>query len=94
MMPRFDSAANKEVKYGTQHLTKPAAATMTYDELSEWLDRKITSTGQMLLAARRRGNRDMITGCRTELSALNALKDTLQAWFKMCGGEVKDNEEH
>lgn len=93
-MPRFDSAANKDVKYGTNHLTKLTAAAMTYDELSELLDRKISSTRQMLLAARRRGNRDMITGCRTELSALIALKHTLQKWFKMCGGEVKDNEEH
>lgn len=93
-MPRFDSAANKQVKYGTEHLTKLTAATMTYDELSEFLDRKITSTRQMLGAAQRRGNRDMITGCRTELSALLALKHTLYKWFKMCGGEVKDNEEH
>ena len=93
-MPRFDSTANKEVKYGTCHLTKRTAAAMTYDELSELLDRKISSTKQMLNIARRNSNRDMITGCRTELSALIALKHTLQKWFKMCVGEVKDNEEH
>lgn len=93
-MPRFDSTANKQVKYGTKHLTKLTAASMTYDELSEWLDRKISSTRSMLIAAQRRGNRDMIIGCRTELSALIALQHTLQKWFKMCGGEVKDNEEH
>lgn len=93
-MPRFDSAANKQVKYGTEHLTKVMAAAMTYDELSEWLDRKISSTRHMLIAAQRRGNRDMITGCRIELSALVELKHTLYKWFEMCGGEVKDNEEH
>ena len=93
-MPRFDCAANKEVKYGTAHLTKLTSAAMTYDELSEWLDRKISSTRSMLITAQRRGNRDMITGCRTELSALIALKHTLQKWFKMCRGEVNDNEEH
>lgn len=93
-MPRFDSADNRQVKYGTEHLTKAMAATMTYDELSELLDRKIASTRSMLIAARRRSNRDMVTGCRTELSALIALKHTLQKWFEMCGGEVKDNEEH
>lgn len=85
-MPRFDSAANKQVKYGTGHLTKLAAATMTYDWLSEFLDRKITFTRQMLKAAQRRGNRDMITGCRTELSALIALKHTLYKWFKSVEG--------
>lgn len=93
-MPRFDSAANTQVKYGTRHLTKPIAAYMTYDELSELLDRKITSTHEMLAIAHRNANRDMITGCRTELSALMALKHTLHKWFEMCGGEVKDNEEH
>lgn len=93
-MPRFDSAANKQVKYGTAHLTKFTAATMTYDWLSEFLDCKITSTRQMLKDARRRGNSDMVTGCRTELSALMALKHTLYKWFETCGGEVKDNEEH
>ena len=93
-MPRFDSTANKEVKYGTCHLTKRTAAAMTYDELSELLDRKISSTKQMLNIARRNSNRDMITGCRTELSALIALKHTLQKWFKMCRGEVKDNAEY
>ena len=93
-MPRFDSTDNKQVKYGTAHLTKFTAAAMTYDELSELLDRKISSTHEMLAIARRNANRDMITGCRTELSALIALKHTLQKWFKMCRGEVKDNEEH
>lgn len=93
-MPRFDSTANKQVKYGAAHLTKATAAAMTYDELSELLDSKISSTKQMLNIAKRNANRDMITGCRTELSALIALKHTLQKWFKMCGGEVKDNEEH
>ncbi len=93
-MPRFDSTANKQVKYGTNHLNKLTAATMTYDELSELLDRKISSTRHMLTIAKRNANRDMITGCRTELSALMALKNTLDKWFKMCGGEVKDNEEH
>lgn len=93
-MPRFDSTANKQVKYGTEHLTKRAAAAMTYDELSELLDRKSTSTKEMLKAAQRRGNRDMITGCRTELSALTALKAMLDKWFMTHGGEVKDNEEH
>lgn len=85
-MPRFDSTANEQVKYGTAHLTKATAAAMTYDELSELLDSKISSTKQMLNIARRNSNRDMITGCRTELSALIALKHTLQKWFKMCGG--------
>lgn len=93
-MPRFDSATNKQVKYGSYHLSKLIAATMTYDELSEWLDSKISSTRHMLIIAQRKANRDMITGCRTELSALIALKHTLQKWFKMCRGEVKDNEEH
>lgn len=93
-MPQFDSTANRQVKYGTEHLTKVTAATMTYDELYELLDRKIKSTRSMLIAAQHRGNRDMVTGCRTELSALIALQHTLQKWFKMCGGEVKDNEEH
>lgn len=93
-MPRFDSKANKEVKYGTSHLTKRIAAAMTYDELSELLARKVSSTSQMLSMARRNANRDMITGCRTELSALIALEHTLQKWFEMCGGEVKDNEEY
>lgn len=93
-MPRFDGAANTQVKYGTQHLTKSTAVHMTYDELSELLDRKISSTHEMLAIARRNANRDMITGCRTELSALIALKHTLQKWFKMCGVEVNDNEEH
>ena len=93
-MPRFDCAANKQVKYGTQHLTKSTAVYMTYDELSELLDRKMSSTHEMLAIARRNANRDMIIGCRTELSALIAIKHTLQKWFKMCGGEVKDNEEH
>lgn len=93
-MLRFDPTANKNVKYGTAHLTKARAADMTYDELSELLDRKISSTNEMLAIARRNANRDMITGCRTELSALIALKHTLQKWFKMCRGEVKDNEEH
>ena len=93
-MPRFDSKANTQVKYGTQHLTKSTAVYMTYDELSELLDRKISSTHEMLAIARRNANRDMITGCRTELSALMALKHTLQKWFETCGGEVKDNEEH
>lgn len=93
-MPRFDSTPNKRVKYGTQHLTKLTAANMTYGELSEWLDRKISSTRHMLIIAQRNANRDMITGCRTELSALIALKHTLHKWFKMCGREVKDNEEH
>lgn len=93
-MPRFDSKSNRQVKYGTQHLTKRTAAAMTYDELSELLDRKISSTKQTLNIARRNANRDMITGCRTELSALMALENTLHKWFKMCGGEVKDNEEY
>lgn len=93
-MPRFDSKANKQVKYGTEHLTKRTAATMTYDELSELLDSKISSTEQTLNIARRNANRDMITGCRTELSALMALENALHKWFKMCGGEVKDNEEY
>lgn len=93
-MPQFDSTANKQVKYGTAHLTKATAAAMTYDELSELLDRKISSTKQTLIIAQRNANRDMITGCRTELSALIALKHTLQKWFVMRGGEVQDNEEH
>lgn len=93
-MPRSDSKAGKEVKYGTCHLAKRTAAALTYDELSELLDRKISVTKQTLDIARRNSNRDMITGCRTELSALIALKHTLQKWFKMCRGEVKDNEEH
>lgn len=93
-MPRFDAKASKQVKYGTAHLTKATAASMTYDELSELLDRKISSTHEMLAIAQRNANRDMITGCRTELSALIALKHTLQKWFKMCRGEVNDNEEH
>lgn len=93
-MPRFDSASNRQVKYGTAHLTKDTAANMTYGELSELLDRKISSTHEMLAIAQRNANRDMITGCRTELSALIALKHTLQKWFKMCGLEVNDNEEH
>lgn len=92
-MARFDSAANKQVKYGTQHLTKSIAVYMTYDELSELLDRKISSMHEMLAIARRNANRDMITGCRTELSALMALRHTLHKWFEMCGGG-KDNEEH
>lgn len=93
-MPRFDSASNKQVKYGAHHLTKSIAVYMTYDELSELLDRKISSMHEMLAIARRNANRDMITGCRTELSALMALKYTLRNWLKTCGGEVKDNEEH
>lgn len=93
-MPLFDAKANRQVKYGTAHLTRATAASMTYDELSELLDRKISSTHEMLAIAHRNANRDMITGCRTELSALIALKHTLQKWFKVCGGEVKDNEEH
>lgn len=93
-MPRFDSATNKQVKYGTQHLTKSIAVYMTYDELSELLDSKISSMHEMLAIAQRNANRDMITGCRTELSALIALKHTLHKWFEMCGGEVKGNEEH
>ena len=93
-MPRFDAEVNKQVKYGTVHLTKATAADMTYDELSELLDRKISLTLDTLTVARRNANRDMITGCRTELSALIALKHTLQKWFKMCGGEVNDNEGH
>ena len=93
-MPRFDAEANEQVKYGTVHLTKATAATMTYDELSELLDRKISSTHEMLAIAQRNANCDMITGCRTELSALIALKHTLQKWFKMYGVEVNDNEEH
>lgn len=93
-MPRFDSTADKQVKYGTEHLNKRTAAAMTYDELSELLDRKISSVRHMAIIARRNANRDMITGCRTELSALIALKQTLHKWFEMCGGEVKDNEEH
>lgn len=93
-MPRFDSKTNIQVKYGTGHLTKSTAAIMTYDELSDLLDRKISSTRHTLIIAQRNANRDMITGCRTELSALIALKHTLHKWFKMCGGEVKDNEEH
>ena len=93
-MPRFDPTANKQVKYGTYHLSKRIAVNMTYDELFELLNRKISSTRHMLTIARRNANRDMITGCRIELSALIALKHTLQKWFKMCGGEVKDNEEH
>lgn len=93
-MSRFDSTANKQVKYGTQHLTKRIAVYMTYDELSELLDKKISSTREMLIIARRNANRDMITGCRIELSALMALKHTLHKWFETCGGEVKDNEEH
>ena len=93
-MPRFDAKANNQVKYGTAHLTKATAANMTYGELSELLDRKISSTHEMLDIAHRNANRDMITGCRTELSALIALKHTLQKWFKMCGVEVNDNEEH
>lgn len=93
-MPRFDSTANKQVKYGTAHLTDATAAAMTYDELSELLDRKISSTKQTLIIAQRNANRDMITGCRTELSALIALKHTLQKWSVTRGGEVQDNEEH
>lgn len=93
-MPRFDSAVNRQVKYGTYHLTNRIAAYMTYDELSEILDKKISSTREMLTIAQRNANRDMITGCRTELSALMALKHTLHKWFEMRGGEVKDNEEH
>lgn len=93
-MSRFDSTANKQVKYGTAHLTKATAAAMTYDELSELLDRKISLMRDTLIVARRNANRDMITGCRTELSALLALKDALQKWLKACRGEVKDNEEH
>lgn len=93
-MPRFDAKANKQVKYGTAHLTKATAANMTYDELSELLDRKISLTRDTLTVAQRNANRDMITGCRTELSALMALKYTLNKWVEMCGGEVKDNEEH
>lgn len=93
-MARFDSTANKQVKYGTAHLTKRTAVIMTYDGLSELLDHKISSTKHMLTIARRNANGDMITGCRTELSALIALKHTLRKWFEMCGGEVKDNEEH
>lgn len=93
-MPRFDSTANKQVKYGTAHLTKATAAATTYDELSELLDRKILSTKQMLNIANRNANHDMITGCRIELSALIALNHTLRKWFEMYGGEVKDNEEH
>lgn len=85
-MPRFDFKANKQVKYGTEHLTKHTAAIITYDELSELLDSKISSTEQTLNIARRNANRDMITGCRTELSALIALKHTLHKWFEMCGG--------
>lgn len=85
-MPRFDSVANKQVKYDTQHLTKSIAVYMTYDELSELLDKKISSTHEMLAIARRNANRDMITGCRTELSALMALKHTLHKWLEMCGG--------
>lgn len=93
-MPRFDAEDKSQVKYGTVHLTKLTAATMTYDELSGLLDRKISSTRHMLIVAKRNANRDMITGCRIELSALIALKDTLQKWFKMCEGEVNDNEKH
>lgn len=93
-MPRFDSTTNKQVKYGNYHLTKRIAAYMTYDELSEILDKKISSTREMLIIAQRKANRDMITGCRTELSALMVLKHTLHKWFEMCGEEVKDNEEH
>ena len=93
-MPRFDSKANKQVKYGTYHLSKRIAVNMTYDELSELLDRKISSTKRMLAIAKRNANRDMITGCRVELSALMALENTLHKWFEMCGGEEKDNEEH
>lgn len=93
-MSRFDSTANKQVKYGTARLTKFTAAAMTYDELSELLDKKISLTRDTLNVAQRNANRDMITGCRTELSALIALKHTLQKWFKMCRGEVNDNEEH
>ena len=93
-MPRFDAKTNKQVKYGTAHLTKATAANMTYDELSELFDRKISSTREMLAIAQRNANRDMITGCRTELSALIALKHALQKWFKMCGLEVNDNEKH
>ena len=93
-MPIFDSTTNKQVKYGTAHLTKATAVNMTYDKLSELLDRKISSTHEMLAIARRNANRDMIIGCRTELSALIALKHTLQKWSKMCVEEVKDNEEH
>lgn len=93
-MPRSDSTANKQVKYGTSHLNKFTAATMTYDGLSELLGRKISFTRHMLNIAERNTNRDMITGCRTELSALIALKQALHKWFEMRGGEVKDNEEH
>ena len=93
-MLRFDPIANKQVKYGTSHLSKLTAATMTYDELSELLDKRISCTRHMLIIAQRNANRDMITGCRTELSALMALENTLHKWFKMCGGEVKGNEEH
>ena len=93
-MPRFDSTANKQVKYGTSHLSKLTAASMAYDELSELLDKRISSTRHMLIIAQRNANRDMITGCRTELSALMALENTLHKWFKMCVGEVKGNEKH
>ena len=93
-MPRFDAEANRQVKYGTAHLTKATSVDMTYGELSELLDRKISSTHGMLAIAQRNANRDMITGCRTELSALMALKHTLHKWVEMYGGEVKDNEEH
>lgn len=93
-MPRFDSTANKQVKYGTYHLSKCIAVCMAYDELSELLDRRISSTKHMLTIAKRNANRDMITGCRVELSALMALENTLHKWFEMCGGREKDNEEH
>lgn len=93
-MPRFDPTDNKQVKYGTQHLSKSIAVTMTYDGLSELLDRKISSTKHMLTIARRNANRDMVTGCRVELSALMALESTLHKWFEMHSEEVKDNEEH
>ena len=64
-MTRFDSQANKQVKYGTAHLTKVTAAAMTYDELSELLDKKISLTRDTLSIAQHNANRDMITGCRT-----------------------------
>lgn len=87
-MARFECKANGQVKYGTYHLTKMAAAIMTYNELSELLDRRISSTRHMLIIAQRNANRDMITGCRMELSALIALRHTLHKWFKICR-EVK-----
>lgn len=93
-MPKFDSTANRLIKCDTAHLTKFTAASMTYDELSELLDKKISLTRDTLFVAQRNANRDMVTGCRAELSALIALKHTLQKWFKMYRGEVNDNEEH